>query len=282
MKISSFHVREASNQEIPVVVSIPHCGIYVPEAIREKFASGYIRSLPLTDWYLHHLCDFLPGMGITTIYGTYSRFVADIDAPAEGSNPRTIDTSFVPLKTPNGDDVYTEPPTPHDIQMRRDLVYAPYHARLSELLQSRITRFGNVALVDVHSFPSHIFQEQQLLSRQIYLGDDGGRANPGWLTGAAQHAFTHAGLSVSRNGPFRDGYIVGHYGGLPRVSALHVGARWDLYLDEQHPDRTPSHAGFRAFKSVLSDVFTRLVSEINAGAMRMNSRERLGARRLTI
>jgi N-formylglutamate deformylase len=280
MKISSFHVRDASTKEVPVVVSIPHCGIYVPESIREQFASGYIRSLPLTDWYLHHLFDFLPAMGITTIYGTYSRFVADIDAPADGANPRVIDTSFVALKTPGGEDVYTEPPSPQEIHTRRDLVYAPYHARLSELLQSRITRFGNVVLVDAHSFPSHGFQQERQLSQQVYLGDDGGRANPGWLTAAVQHAFTHAGFSVSRNDPFRGGHIVKHYGAQPRVSALYMGVRWDLYLDEQHPERTPSHAGFRAFKSVLSDVFTNLLGEINVGAMRMNSRERLGGRRV--
>ena len=140
------------------------------------------------------------------------------------------------------------------------------------------TRFGNVALLDIHSFPSCTVPDRRPLSEQIYLGDNGGRANPGWLTGAAQHAFTHAGLTVSRNVPVHGGYIVGHYGGLPRVSALYVGARWDLYLDEQHPDRTPTHADFRAFKNVLSDVFTNLVGQVNAGAMRMNSPERLGPR----
>jgi N-formylglutamate deformylase len=272
MKISSFHVRDASNKEVPVVVSIPHCGIYVPEAIREKFASGYIRGLPLTDWYLHHLCDFLPAMGITTIYGTYSRFVADIDATA-------VDASFVALKAPNGEDVYADPPMPQEIHTRRALVYAPYHARLSELLQSRITRFGAVVLVDLHSFPAYSSQEQRCLDQQIYLGDNGGRANPGWLTAAAEHAFTRAGLSVARDDPDRSGgHIVRHYGDLPRVSALYIGMRWDLYLDQHHPERAPSHAGFRAFKNTLSDVFTNLVEEINSGAMRMNSPQRLGTR----
>ena len=278
MKISSFHVREASTKEVPVVVSIPHCGIYVPDAIRSNFASGYIRSLPLTDWYLHHLCDFLPGMGITTIYGTYSRFVADIDAHADISNARSVETSFVPLKTPDGQDIYSEPPTPQEVHTRRDLVYAPYHSRLNELLQSRITRFGSVTLVDLHSFPSSAVAHDEYLVKQVYLGDDGGRANPGWLTGALQHGFTHAGYSVGRNDPLRGGYIVGHYGSQPRISAAYIGLRRDLYLDEHRPDQPPSHAGFRAFKSVLSDVFASLIAEINAGAMRMNSPQRLGAR----
>lgn len=281
LKISSFHVREAGSKEIPVVVSIPHCGIYVPEAMRAKFASGYIRSLPDTDWYLHHLCDFLPAMGITTIYGTYNRFVADIDCPLDSAQPgHPRIPSFVPLKSLDGETIYTELPTAQEINARRDLVYAPYHSRLNELLQSRITRFGAVALVDLHSFPSKPAMGcHESSPSQVCLGDDNGRANPGWLTGAAQHAFTHAGLGISRNGPIRGRYIVPHYGALPRISALYAGLRQDLYvLDEQHPDRTPTHAGFRAFKSLLSDVFTGLAGEITAGAMRMNSRERLGTR----
>lgn len=279
MKISSFHVREASTKEIPVVVSLPHCGIYVPESIRARFASGYIRTLPTTDWYLHHLCDFLPAMGITTIYGTYNRLVADIDCPLDAGQPGHPGIpSFVALQAPDGEPIYTEPPTPQDIQARRDLVYAPYHARLNELLQSRITRFGAVALVDLHSFSSRHLPGSESTPAQVYVSDDGGRANPGWLTGAAQHAFKHMGLGTSRNGTIKGKYIVPHYGALPRISALYVGLRQDLYLDEQRPDRTPTHAGFRAFQNLLSDVFTNLIGEISAGAMRMNSRERLGVR----
>ncbi len=279
MKISSFHVREAGTKEVPVVVSIPHCGIYVPEAIRATFASSSIRSLPQTDWHLHRLCEILPSMGITTIYGTYSRYVADIDTAADEVDPHHAGAPlFVPLKAPGGEDIYAKPPTPQDIQTRRELVYAPYHARLNELLQSRITRFGSVVLVDLHSFSSRSVADAGRNPAQVYVGDDGGRANPGWLTGAARHGFTHAGLSVSRNGLLRGDYIVKHYGDLPRVSALYIGLRWDLYLDEQHPDRTPTHAGFRAFQNTLSDVFTGFIAEINAGAMRMNSAERLGTR----
>lgn len=279
MKISSFHVRDANTKEIPVVVSIPHCGIYVPEAIRAKFASGYIRSLPTTDWYLHHLADFLPSMGVTTLYGTYNRFVADIDCPMDSGQPGHPGIpSFVPLQAIEGEPIYSEPPTLQDIQARRALVYAPYHARLNELLQSRITRFGAVALVDLHSFPSRPRPGADALPSQVYLSDDDGRANPGWLTAAAQYAFTHAGMRTSRNSRIRGRYIVSHYGSLPRVSALYMGLRQDLYLDEQQPDRTPTHAGFRAFKHLLSDVFTTLIGEITAGAMRMNSRERLGTR----
>jgi len=265
MKISSFHIRDASTKEVPVVVSIPHTGIYVPETIRAEFASGFIRSLPMTDWYLHHLYDFLPAMGVTTIYGTYSRFVADVNRPPDDKPlyPGRYETSFVALKTFWGEDIYTHPPSPDDIRQRRDLVHAPYHARLLELLQSRITRFGGVVLIDAHSVASRPNLLHGQLQDDIYLGDRDGRTNSGWLTANVEHGFRAAGLSVVRNNPYKGGYITEHYGAMPRVAALQVEMRWGLYLDEMHPERTPTHARFNAFKSVLSDVFTGLLAEIS-------------------
>jgi len=265
MKITSFHIRDASTKEVPVVVSIPHTGIYVPEAIRAEFASSYIRGLPMTDWYLHHLYDFLPAMGITTIYGTYSRFVADVNRPPDDKPlyPGRYETGFVALKTFWGEDIYSTPPTPAEINTRRELVHAPYHARLSELLQSRITRFGGVVLIDAHSVASRANLLHEALEDDIYLGDRDGRSNSGWLTAVMERGFRSTGLSVARNKPYKGGYITEHYGQMAQVAALQVEMRWGLYLDEAHPERTPTHAKFGAFKSVLSDVFTGLLVEVN-------------------
>src|SRR5262249_24856209 len=156
-----------------------------------------------------------------TIYGTYNRFVADIDSDAEAVHRSDAGVPcFVPLRTDDGDDIYNELPTPQDIQACRDLVYAPYHARLNELLQSRITRFGAVVLLDLHSFPSRTAAHCDPSPAQVYLSDDGGRANPGWLTSTVQYGFNHVGLNVARNGRIRGKYIVQHYGTTnPRISA---------------------------------------------------------------
>lgn len=262
MKISSFHIRDAGLNEIPVVVNIPHSGIYVPERMRADFASPGVRSLPMTDWYLHHLLDFLPAMGITTIYGTYSRFVADVNRPPPLLRGTGTSDGFVPEETFWGDPIYSQPPSADDLASRRDLVYAPYHARLTEMLQSRITRFGCVALVDMHSLDPRVAAHRQLPRADVYLGDGNGTSNSGWLTSTFERGFRGLGLDVRRNQPFSGGYIARHYGAMPRVAALHVELRRSLYLDENQPDRFPTNAGFTSFKSTLSDVFTGLVSEI--------------------
>ena len=90
MQIRPYEIREPSAPEIPLLVSIPHTGTRVPDAIAADFASDYIRSLPMTDWHLHHLYDFLPALGVTTIYATYSRFVADLNRPPDRSEERRV------------------------------------------------------------------------------------------------------------------------------------------------------------------------------------------------
>lgn len=266
MKITSFHVRDASTTEVPIVVSIPHTGIYVPDSIRAEFASSYIAGLPMTDWYLHHLYDFLPSLGITTIYATYSRFVADVNRPPDDRPlyPGRYETGFVALKTFWGEDIYHTPPGPEEITRRRDMVHAPYHARLLELLQSRITRFGGVVLIDAHSVASRANLVHDKLEHDIYLGDRDGKSNSGWLTQNVEHGFAVAGRTVRRNSPYKGGYITEHYGAMPRVAALQVEMRWGLYLDEAHPERSSTTSPkFMGFKEVLREVFAGLIAEIH-------------------
>lgn len=38
------------NHEIPVIISIPHSGLYVPDEVRNKLNEGI--KLPNMDWYL--------------------------------------------------------------------------------------------------------------------------------------------------------------------------------------------------------------------------------------
>lgn len=266
MKITSYHLREPSAPEVPIVVSIPHTGIYVPEAISADFASAYIRSLPMTDWYLHHLYDFLPTLGISTIYGTYSRFVADLNRPPDDTPlyPGRFETGIVALKTFWGEDIYRVPPGPEEIERRRALVHAPYHSRLLEMLQSKITRFGGVVLIDAHSVATRENLLHPKLEHDIYLGDRDGRSNSGWLTGVIEKAFKGLGLKVVRNRPYKGGYITEHYGRISQVAALQVEMRWGLYLDEQHPEQALSHPGFLPFKHTLNDVFSTLVGEVQS------------------
>ena len=247
-----------------MLVSIPHCGIYIPEAISADFATDYIRRQPMADWYLHHLYDFLPSLGITTIYGTYSRFVADLNRPPDGKQlyPGRFETGMVALKTFWGEDIYHTPPSQEEVERRRLLVHAPYHARLMELLQSKITRFGGVVLIDVHSVASRANLLHGALQHDVYLGDRDGKTNSGWLTRTVEQGFRGAGLRVVRNNPYKGGYITQYYGEIDQVAALQIEMRWGLYLDENHPDQALGYPSFNPFKKILRDVFELMLGEV--------------------
>lgn len=263
MSIKPFEIREPTAVEIPVLVSIPHTGTYVPEAIAAEFASDYIRSLPMTDWHLHHLYDYLPALGVTTIYATWSRFVADLNRPPDNAPlyPGYFETGCVALKTFWGEAIYCTPPTPEETDRRRQLVHAPYHAKLSDLLQAKIRKFGFVVLIDAHSVVSRASLTHGELEDEIYLGDRDGHSNSGWLTSTADDAFRRQGFRVVRNNPYKGGYITDHYGKMENVEALQIEMCERVYMDENDPARALSHPRFAPAKARIRSVIQTLCDE---------------------
>lgn len=241
-----YEIRAPAVQETPLLVSIPHTGTYVPPGIEVQFASAYIRGLPMTDWHLHHLYDFLPLLGATTIYATYSRFVADLNRPPDDAPlyPGRFETGFVALKTFWGEEIYRTPPDRTEIERRRQLVHAPYHAKLLQLLQAKIARFGRAVLIDAHSVASRASLLHGALTDDIFLGDRDGRSNSGWLTEIADTAFRAQGLRVARNRPYKGGYITDHYGKQDTVEALQIEMCERVYMDEQDPAGALEHPRF--------------------------------------
>ncbi|MGH8292929.1 MAG: N-formylglutamate amidohydrolase [Gammaproteobacteria bacterium] len=261
-----YEIRLPAVEEIPLLVSIPHTGTYVPPEIAAQFASDYIRGLPMTDWHLHHLYDYLPALGATTIYATYSRFVADLNRAPDDAPlyPGRFETGCVALKTFWGEEIYRTPPGRQEIERRRQIVHAPYHARLLELLQMKIRKFGRAVLIDAHSVASRANLLHAALTDDIFLGDRDGRSNSGWLTEVADTAFRAQGLRVARNRPYKGGYITDHYGKPQTVEALQIEMCERVYMDEvdpagalQHPHFVPAKAQIRCVIQAVCDEAAR-------------------------
>lgn len=264
MQIKPYEIREPSAPEIPLLVSIPHTGTYVPDAIAADFASDHIRSLPMTDWHLHHLYDFLPALGATTLYATYSRFVADLNRPPDDTPlyPGRFETGFVALKTFWGEEIYRIAPSQEEIARRRALVHAPYHAKLLELIDAKIKRFGRVVLIDAHSVASRANLLHGELKGQIYLGDRDNRSCASWLIDAVERSFIESNYSVTRNQPYKGGYITEHYGKMQQVEALQIEMCERVYMDENDPAGALRHPGFSRAKANLRVVLETVCAEI--------------------
>ncbi|MGH8378425.1 MAG: N-formylglutamate amidohydrolase [Gammaproteobacteria bacterium] len=263
MEPKPYEIRGPSVDETPVLVSIPHTGTYVPETIAAEFASEYIRSLPMTDWHLHHLYDFLPALGTTTIYATYSRFVADLNRPPDDQPlyPGRFETGFVALKTFWGEEIYRTPPSREEKDQRRERVHAPYHAVLLELIHEKIRKFGRAVLIDAHSVASRANLLHGELKGHVYLGDRDGKTCASWLINAVEQGFRKAGFIVTRNNPYKGGYITDHYGKMDKVDALQIEMCERVYMDENNPVGALTHPYFKTAKIKIRAVMEAVRTE---------------------
>lgn len=252
--------RPAESPVQPLLVSIPHAGTQVPDAVRARFASAAIAALPMTDWYLDRLYDFLPSLGIASLIATQSRFVADCNRPPDGVAlyPGRFETGLVPMETFDGDPIWSTPPDAAWIAEQRRAVWQPYHDRLEALIRDWHERFGRVWLIDAHSVSSAPNRITPRLTEEIYLGDrDGQSASPEVRT-VFKQAFEVEGFSVSVNHPYKGGYITHHYGRPPEVMAIQIEMAEHVYLDEAHPhDRNEKRWG--EARERLIRVFGRLL-----------------------
>lgn len=260
--LEPFGLRTPTAPPIPLVVSIPHTGTWLPPDVRAALASPAMHALPMTDWHLHQLYDFLPALGATTLFATVSRFVIDLNRPPAPRPlyPGRFETGLVPLETFHGQPVFREAPSAEEVEARRIAWHTPYHARLQSLLDALRAEFGRVVLVDAHSVASGPNKLHAALEKEIYLGDrDGATCGPQLLQ-AMLEGFQAEGLEVSVNAPYKGGYITDHYGRQDGVEAIQVEMAQRVYMDEDDPAGGPGHPRFGAARSMLERVLARLAA----------------------
>src|SRR5690625_5001037 len=124
-----YTIHPAEGEALPVVASIPHTGIALPPGYADRLASDAMRKLPMTDWHMARLFDFLPALGVTVIAAEVSRFVIDLNRPPDGEAlyPGRYETGLVPTESFDGSAVFANPPTTEEIDAARCGIYEPYH-----------------------------------------------------------------------------------------------------------------------------------------------------------
>lgn len=259
-----FVVRPATADRIPLIVSIPHTGTYITDDVRARLASDAMRALPMTDWHLHPLYDFLPELGVTVIHATWSRFIADLNRPPGGEAlyPGRFETGIVARETFWGDTIWNEPPTDGEIAQWKREVHAPYHAKLAALLDETRARFGRAVLIDAHSVASRANRLHSELEDDIYLGNRDETTCGPWLIDSVQAAMEEAGLRVVRNHPYKGGYITAHYGAQDDVESLQIEMAQRVYMDENDPGCAVGSERFLRAKEMLAGVFGKIAAAV--------------------
>ncbi|MFH1158581.1 MAG: N-formylglutamate deformylase [Pseudomonadota bacterium] len=224
---------------IPLLVSIPHMGTFLPPDIKRRMTDDALK-LPDTDWNVDKLYWFAVEMGASVLMPTHSRYVVDLNRPPEDENlyPGQVKTDLCPLETFDGKPLYKKGEEPDNIEKinRIAAYWLPYHEALQQELDRMKNEFGYAILYDAHSIKSRVprlFEEQL---PDLNLGSFKGASCAPAMAEAVLEATSGGGYSTVLNGRFVGGYIARHYGQPDKgVHALQMELSQMNYMDEEHP-----------------------------------------------
>jgi N-formylglutamate deformylase len=225
----------------PLLISMPHVGTHVPPALAARLTEE-ARHVPDTDWHLERLYDFADELGASVLVATHSRYVIDLNRPPDGASlyPGQSVTGLCPVDTFDDTPVYANPgdlPGDAETAERRDAIWQPYHAKLTEELARIRAQHGVAALWDAHSIRSVLprFFEGKLPDLNLGTGK-GISCDPALaqtLLGIAESATDYTGVL---NGRFTGGYITRNYGNpAQNVHAVQLEMTQSSYMREKLP-----------------------------------------------
>ena len=240
----------------PLLISFPHVGTHVPADIAERMTPE-ARGVPDTDWFVDRLYEFACDLGASTIVATHSRYVVDVNRPADDASlyPGQATTGVVPAIRFDGPSLYlrgTEP-SPDDVATRIAAVWTPYHEALESELARLKSEHGRVLLWEAHSIRQRVPLLFDGALPDLNLGtNDGASSRPG-LGERLLRIAQESPYSAVLNGRFKGGYITRHYGCPSEgVDAVQLELVQRTYMDDA--EREFDEARADRLRPVLRDL----------------------------
>jgi N-formylglutamate deformylase len=232
MKVFSLHRGSA-----PLLISLPHDGEAIPEALRSRMTED-ARRVPDTDWHVARLYAFALEMGASVLVPVHSRYVVDLNRPPDDVSlyPGQNTTGLCPIVQFSGEPVYRpgEEPTPAEIESRVELYWRPYHDALAAELTRIREAHGRCVLWEGHSIRSVVPFLFEGRLPDFNLGTAGGGSCGSALRNRLVDVLeAQSDYSFVVDGRFKGGYITRHYGRPAQdVEAVQLELAQLNYMDE--------------------------------------------------
>jgi len=197
---------------LPLLVSVPHDGRQLPAEISARMSAAG-RSLPDTDWHVARLYEFVKGLGASMIVANYSRYIVDLNRPADDSvlYEGQLVTGLCPTQTFDGEAIYAEK-IAIDFDNRIQTYWRPYHDKIREVLAGFRESHGFALLWDAHSIASRVPTLFDGELRVLNLGTWDGRSCDRTIANALMQVAQESRYDAVFNARFKGG----HYAPLRR------------------------------------------------------------------
>jgi N-formylglutamate deformylase len=231
----------------PLLISLPHNGSAIPDDIAARMKRPARRSVD-TDWHVAELYNFARSMGASVIKPFASRYVVDLNRPADGHAlyPGQSETGLVPTVLFDGGPVYRPgaEPGPDEVADRVKRWWKPYHDALAGELTRLRREFGRVVLWEGHSIRSEVPMLFDGRLPDFNLGTaDGASCSPALQARLVALLEGQQEYSFAVNGRFKGGFITRHYGQPEKgIDAIQLELAQLNYMDEDSFEYLPRKA----------------------------------------
>ena len=252
----------------PLLVSMPHDGTAIPEVIADRMTEQG-KAVPDTDWHVSSLYNFLEGGETSVLSANYSRYVIDLNRPADGAAlyPGRDETTLCPVSTFDRAAIYKPGAEPDSdaIQRRIESYWQPYHQKLQTTLERIRDQHGYALLWDAHSIRSVVPRFFDGRLPDFNLGTANGLTCPANVLDSLRAVVVKDGhFSVVTNARFQGGYITRHYASpRDRIFSIQLELAQSTYMDEAvSPDLQPQLAA--KVRPVVREMMQRFQAEFLA------------------
>ena len=222
--MNSYITIKQVNLVSPILMSIPHSGIEIPEGIQVRINPKAKRIH--TDWEMD---TFIKDFPFTSISSKLSRYIVDLNRSKYTS--KTSALPIIPKYDEDGNSLFKQYPSKAIQQQWLKEFYNPYYDAILEQLSLKEPNFSKICLLDLHSYDDEYFETDKIIISTRECSTIS-KESLNYIL----NCFEKAALSTQLDKPFKGGNIIYEVSKQPNVEAIQIEIPYSLYLHNNKLD----------------------------------------------
>lgn len=202
----------------PIIISIPHSGIEIPELIQNRINLQARRIH--TDWQLGL---FVKDFPFTTITSKLSRYIVDVNRSKYSSKNATF--PIIPKYDEFGSPLFKQYPSKSIQQQWIKEYYTPYYDAIFKQITVKKQNNSIICLLDLHSYDDEYFETDKIIISTRECSTIS-KESLNYIL----NCFEKAALSTQLDKPFKGGNIIHEVSKQPNIEAIQIEIPYSLYL----------------------------------------------------